>query len=86
MQDFRDFVRAFALLCGKLCGNLPFLQEFLKSLAMGNFLRFWRNLSFSLFSSDFLSFPRSFGNFSCVQVVLGFWEGALAVSLFSGGF
>ena len=24
VREFGDFVREFALLCGKLCGNLPF--------------------------------------------------------------
>ena len=41
VRDFGHFVREFALLCGKLCGNMPFCADFLKNLAMANFLLFW---------------------------------------------
>ena len=57
VREFGDFVREFALLCGKLCENLPFCaRNFPKNLAMANFCVFGLTSDFFVFSGDFLSF------------------------------
>ena len=60
MREFGDFVREIVREFAFLCGN------FLKNLAMVNFLRFWVNFGlFFGFSSDFLSFKELRQFFVC---------------------
>ena len=57
VREFGGFVREFALLCGKLCGNLPFCAGiFRKTLQWLIFCVFGLTSDFFVFSGDFLSF------------------------------
>ena len=69
----REIVREFAFLRG----------NFLKNLAMADFLRFWVNFGLFCVFRRFSEFLKDFAFFSRDQVVLGFFGGC---SLFLGGF
>ena len=61
----REIVREFAFLCG----------NFLKNLAMANFLLFWVNFGLFCVFRRFSEFLKDFDNFLSAQVVLGFFGG-----------